>query len=293
MTYPPAQPPQDGQGPGDGYGAGPYGPPPQRPDGAGHQPNPYGTPPVGGQPTAPIPGPYGTPPGPGAQPPYGTTPPPGGQPPYGQTPYPQAPYGPPGYPPAPPGGGSGKRRTALIVGAAVTAVVLVVGGVFLATRGDDGDGGTAKGAESTSAAPTVSDGPTGEPTGEPTEEPSDDPLDEPTEEPTEEPADDPGPAPATGFVGQWREPGGALLTVGQQYTSGEYKGKYPLNILGGEEGILMGMGADAGGGTFRIAVAPYGSTDKSELRAGTCTRVGDSVKIAWDKGGTDTLEWTG
>ncbi|MFI2432538.1 PT domain-containing protein [Streptomyces sp. NPDC018693] len=171
------------------------------------------------------------------------------------------------------------------------ALVLVVGGVVLATKG--GDDGGVQSDSTVSASPTASESASGEPTDEPSSEPSDEPIDEPSDEPSDDPLDAPGPAPATGFVGQWRETGGVLLTVGEKYASGEYAGKHHVNIIGSEEGILVGIGADVSGGAFRIAVAPYGSEDKGELRAGTCTRVGDAVKIAWDKGGTDTLDWVG
>ncbi|WP_234305803.1 hypothetical protein [Nocardiopsis alba] len=110
-------------------------PPPYDPQ--GHFPGPPGTPPQG-------PGPQGPPPGYGQQPPQG--PPPGyvpqGQPPqgppspgYGQ----QPPQGPPGFPPQQPPPGYGpqgpepKKKTGLIVGAAVGAVALigVVGGIAI------------------------------------------------------------------------------------------------------------------------------------------------------------------
>ncbi|WP_329038143.1 PQQ-binding-like beta-propeller repeat protein [Streptomyces sp. NBC_00178] len=120
QTPPPPAPPA-GQ-PGYGY--------PQAP---GAQPG-YGYPQAPGQapgPYAQQPGPYGAPAGPYAQQPG----------PYGQQPtvgygYPQQ------YPGAPapggPGGGPFKRRTAVIVGAAVAVLLVVAGGVFLAT-GDDGE----------------------------------------------------------------------------------------------------------------------------------------------------------
>jgi hypothetical protein len=83
------------------------------------QPDPYGPPP-GGYPQQPQqPGPYGPPPGqhPGQPGPYG--PPPQGPP--------GAPYGQGFQPPAPQ---APKRSKALLIRLAVTAVILVVGGIF-------------------------------------------------------------------------------------------------------------------------------------------------------------------
>ncbi len=110
-------------------------PPPHGPQGP--FPGPPGTPPQG-------PGPQGPPPGHGQQPPQG--PPPGyvpqGQPPQGPPPPGygrQPPQGPPGFPPQQPPPGYGpqgpepKKKTGLIVGAAVGAVALigVVGGIAI------------------------------------------------------------------------------------------------------------------------------------------------------------------
>ena len=138
MTQPPSQPPHGGFGApqnqppqGGGYGAPQTPPPPQGPPQPGYgypqqppqQPGPYGQP---GQPGPYNPGPYGQPQQPG---PYG-------QPGYG---YPQQPQY-PGAPGTPPGGGSNnpfKSKTALIIGAAVVAL-LVVGGTVWAVTGDDG-----------------------------------------------------------------------------------------------------------------------------------------------------------
>ncbi|OIJ62960.1 PQQ-binding-like beta-propeller repeat protein [Streptomyces mangrovisoli] len=144
QTPPPPQaaPPQ----PGYGY---PQQPGPQQPGPYGAQPGPYGQP---GQPYgAAQPGPYGAQPGPYAQPqpghpqqpgPYGVPQQPG---PYGVPPqpgygYPQQP-GHPGAPGTPPPGGRGpfKGRTAVIIGAAVAAL-LVVGGTVFALQGNGDDG---------------------------------------------------------------------------------------------------------------------------------------------------------
>ncbi|MBU9764462.1 hypothetical protein FR943_11480 [Mycobacterium sp. TNTM28] len=147
MTYPPSNPPTPPSGPPEpwqqpyqqggpqGYPSG--GPTPEQPYGApsgapqpGQQPygQPYGAP-YGGpqQPQPPYGAPYGVPqPG---QPPYGA--PYGAQPPYGA---PQQPYG---YPaPTPPGGGNGKW---LAIGAAVLAVVILIGGIAIFALSGDSD----------------------------------------------------------------------------------------------------------------------------------------------------------
>ncbi|MFF1833789.1 PQQ-binding-like beta-propeller repeat protein [Streptomyces sp. NPDC058231] len=139
-TPPPAQPgygyPQaPEQAPGYGY--------PQQP---GQQPGPYGQP----GPYVQQPGPYGQQPGPyGQQPgPYGQQPQPG----YG---YPQQQYpGAPG-PAGTGGGGPFKGRPAVLIGAAVAALLVIGGGVFLATSGG-GDGKKPVAHGSTDAKPSVS-----------------------------------------------------------------------------------------------------------------------------------------
>ncbi|MEU0049291.1 PQQ-binding-like beta-propeller repeat protein [Streptomyces sp. NPDC006309] len=120
----PQAPPAQG-----GFGAPPppVGPPPQPQPGYGYpqQPGPY----------AGAPGPYGYPQPPQQPGPYG-----GPQPGYGhpqQPPYPGAPGGPfPGGPGKP----ASRKRTALIIGAAVAAL-LVIGGTVYAVTSGDGDGG--------------------------------------------------------------------------------------------------------------------------------------------------------
>ncbi|GAA2619675.1 PQQ-binding-like beta-propeller repeat protein [Streptomyces axinellae] len=112
MTQPPPPPP-------------PNQPPNQPPNPPHQQPGPYGPPPQG-------------------QPPYAQSP--YAQPSYPRSPYPQAPYGPPPHAPAPgggAGGGSGGSRPGsrvLGIIAAVVAVVLVAGGIWMFS-GDDEDGG--------------------------------------------------------------------------------------------------------------------------------------------------------
>ncbi|MEV6262152.1 hypothetical protein AB0M42_15565 [Streptomyces sp. NPDC051784] len=119
---------------------GPYG---QQPGPYGQQPGPYGQPPQGppqGQPGYGYPqqAPQGVPPQ--QQPPqpgYGYPQQPG---PYGQQP-PTPPYGgPQGYPGMPPQPGAPKKKTGLIIGAAVVALAVVAGGVyFLTSGGGNGD----------------------------------------------------------------------------------------------------------------------------------------------------------
>ncbi|MEV6804414.1 PQQ-binding-like beta-propeller repeat protein [Streptomyces sp. NPDC051129] len=170
---PPQQPPpgygypqQPAPGP---YGAapGPYGAPQQPgPYGAQPQPGPYGAPqqpgPYGAQ---PQPGPYGAPQQPG---PYGGGPQPG----YGHPP--QPPY--PGMPGAAPGGPAGapraRKKTALVIGAAVAAL-LVVGGTVFALGG--GDGGSDGGDDGKKPVAGRSDGPTHSATASPTTSGGEDP----------------------------------------------------------------------------------------------------------------------
>ncbi|MGW0560120.1 outer membrane protein assembly factor BamB family protein [Streptomyces sp. NPDC003016] len=160
MSQPPNQPPQGGFGAPQDPRQQPPQPPAQPPQAPPAPPGPPGAPPQQppappgyGYPQAPPPG-YGYPgqePGqPGQAGPYGQQPGPYGQPqpgPYGQPqpgPYGQpqpGPYG--GYPgaPAPGNGGNGgpfKGRPAVIIGAALAAVLVVGGGVYLATSGDGG-----------------------------------------------------------------------------------------------------------------------------------------------------------
>ncbi|MFE2088365.1 PQQ-binding-like beta-propeller repeat protein [Streptomyces sp. NPDC059460] len=135
---PPAQPPQMPAAPPapptpqPGYG---YPPAPGQEPGYGYpqQPGPYSQP----GPYAQQSGPYGQQPGP-----YGQQPGPYGQPPqpgygYPQQQYPGAPV--PGGPAGPGGGSAFKGKPAVIIGAAVAALLVIGGGVFLATSGGDGD----------------------------------------------------------------------------------------------------------------------------------------------------------
>ncbi|MFD3606879.1 hypothetical protein ACFWXA_02215 [Streptomyces atroolivaceus] len=126
---------------------GPYG---QQPGPYGQQPGPYGGPPPQGPPQGqpgygyPQQAPQGVPPQ--QQPPQGYGYPQGQQPgPYGQQP-PTPPYGgQQAYPGMPPQPGAPKKKTGLIVGAAVVALAVVAGGVWFLTSG----GGTSDVADST------------------------------------------------------------------------------------------------------------------------------------------------
>ncbi|MFE9823632.1 PQQ-binding-like beta-propeller repeat protein [Streptomyces sp. NPDC005791] len=147
QTPPPAQPgygyPQaPGAQPGHGY---PQAPGQAAPGPYAQQPGPYG-----GAPS----GPYGAPAGPYAQQPG----------PYGQQPgygYPQQQY--PGAPvPGGSGGGPFKGKPAVIIGAALAALLVVGGGIYLATSGggDEKDpvAKSSSGAPDPSVSPTVDQG---------------------------------------------------------------------------------------------------------------------------------------
>ncbi|MFJ8883949.1 hypothetical protein ACIRJR_11110 [Streptomyces sp. NPDC102402] len=135
------QPPQGQPGP-YGQQPGPYG---QQPGPYGQQPGPYGGQPPQGPPQGqpgygyPQQAPQGVPPQ--QQPPqpgYGY--PQGQQPgPYGQQP-PTPPYGgQQAYPGMPPQPGAPKKKTGLIIGAAVVALAVVAGGVYFLTSGGSGN----------------------------------------------------------------------------------------------------------------------------------------------------------
>ncbi|MFI9614901.1 PQQ-binding-like beta-propeller repeat protein [Streptomyces sp. NPDC052023] len=177
MTQPPNQPPGGGFGapqdqpPGGGFGApqdprqsGGFGapqppaqgtppPPAQPPQGPPQPPQPPHAPPQPGYGYPQQPGPYGTP-GPYGQPqqpgPYGP------QPGYG---YPQPQY--PGAPGTPPGAGSRnpfRGKPALAVGAAVAALLLIGGTVYVVTSGD-GDDKKPVAEQSDDPKPSASDAP--------------------------------------------------------------------------------------------------------------------------------------
>ncbi|MFE7388106.1 PQQ-binding-like beta-propeller repeat protein [Streptomyces sp. NPDC057582] len=154
MTQPPSQqPPQGGFGAPQEPPQGSPQPPAQSPQMPAAPPAPPTPQPGYGYPQAPgqepgygypqQPGPYSQP-GPYAQQPgpYGQQPGPYGQPPqpgygYPQQQYPGAPV--PGGPAGPGGSSAFKGKPAVIIGAAVAALLVIGGGVFLATSGGDGD----------------------------------------------------------------------------------------------------------------------------------------------------------
>ncbi|MFJ6436716.1 PQQ-binding-like beta-propeller repeat protein [Streptomyces sp. NPDC091416] len=158
MSQPPGQQPPQG-----GFGA-PYDPPPGSypPPAAPQQPaGPYGAQPAPQQPAGPYgaqPGPYGNQPGPYNQPPQGFG---YGYPPQQPQPGHAYPTQPPTQPPppgGPRGGGRFRGRTGMLLGG-LLAVVLLAGGIWLAT-GDDGKP-TANGGHSSappSPAPTLDQG---------------------------------------------------------------------------------------------------------------------------------------
>ncbi|MFI5685651.1 hypothetical protein [Streptomyces sp. NPDC051636] len=252
------QPP--GWPPQGGYGA------PQQPQQPPY-PGPYAPQPPAqapGQVPGQVPNPYA------AQPAYG-----GGQ------------YG--AYPPPPPeSGGRNKRKPALVVAGAVAAVALIGGGIYLATS-DGGSNGNNKPLAhvSESVDPSASSSPT-----DATEGPED-----PSEEESSPASDDAtATAPATGFQGQWQDDDNKTLTIGEEYTAGDYKGKHPLSYIdAGGKGILTGLGVDRGDGTFRLVLSPMStkSAKEDDYVAATLTRSGGSVDIEWDDGGSDTLAYVG
>lgn len=164
------------------------------------------TPPAGPPPVPPVPpvGPPATPPTPSSAPdlvkaseaptmlpstpppfgaPAGPPPPPAGPPTPGQYESFSVPQGPPyaGQPAGPSGpGGSGKNRTPILIGAAVLALLLVIG-IVVAVVASGGDDEPEAGRD---PAPTSTD-PTEDPTDVPTDEPTDDPSAPTTDEPTE------------------------------------------------------------------------------------------------------------
>ncbi|AEN10494.1 MULTISPECIES: PQQ-binding-like beta-propeller repeat protein [unclassified Streptomyces] len=156
---PPAGPPP--AQPGYGYPQPPAGQPgygyPQAPGPYAQQPGPYGQQPG---PYAQQPGPYGQPGAPG---PYGQ---PGAPGPYGQPGQPGHGYPQQQYPGAPAPGGSGggffKGKPGIVIGAAVAALLVVGGGIYLATSGgDDPERPVAEASGDTdgpSASPTVDEG---------------------------------------------------------------------------------------------------------------------------------------
>ncbi|MBC3991145.1 hypothetical protein H8N00_20165 [Streptomyces sp. AC563] len=279
---PAARPPQPGHEYGQPLGAPAYGQPPgygQPPQGTpqGGPASPYGQPQPGPYGAPQQPGPYGQPqqaPGPYQQPgPYGAQQPT----PYGQ---PQPPYG--GYP-APPGGGRGQRRTALIVGAVVAALLVISGGVYLATRDDDGDGKKPVAQPSTDA--TVTATPSTEPSGSPTEaRPSDDAY----PSPSASDVPDLGPT-GTGIEGVWRSSkDGRMLAMAKSTQSGANRGgaalvKGDLSCKGLREERTPGK-------TWRLALLCERGGKQDKSLGGDVTLNGDTVTVDWDSEATETFD---
>lgn len=213
---------------------------------------------------------------------YGPPPPPPPQQPprypgsYGPPPVPNygVPYG--TYPPPPPTP-PGRNRAAIVVASVVAAVVLIGGGVYFGTNNGDGGANDSKPlADKNTSAPPSESASTAD-----TVDPSSDVTVAP---------------PATGVVGQWQDETDKTLTIGAEYTSGDYVGDYPLSYIDpGGKGILTGMGTDRSDGSFRMVLKSM-STESSSgdgYISATVTRSGDSVDITWDDGGIDTLAYVG
>ncbi|MBB5937017.1 hypothetical protein [Streptomyces zagrosensis] len=281
---PPAQPgygfPQQ-----PGQGAAPYGQDPQ----AG-QPAPYGQPAYGqsayGQPTQGNPaspyghqqqtGPYGQQPYPAD--PYGQQPGP-----YGQQ---QQPYGGGGYPapPGPPHNGRGSRKTALIAGSVVAALLVISGGVYVATRDDD-DGDkkpVAQHSEDVSATPQ----PTVEPPGTP-----DDAL--PSETVTESPSAT-GPSDlvptGTGIDGVWRSnKDGRMLAMAASGQNVNGKGRAGAALVKGDLECKGQREERTPGKTWRLALLCERGGKQDKNLGGDVTLDGDTVTVNWDSQGTETF----
>ncbi|MGW7417862.1 outer membrane protein assembly factor BamB family protein [Streptomyces sp. NPDC054863] len=171
MSQPPNQPPQGGfgapQDPNAPQGGAPQGPPPGAPQPPPGPPQMPAGPPQGPPPGQPG---YGYPQGPPSaadnpyaqqaapQQGYGYPGQPGQPGPYAQQPQPGYGYpGQPGQPGAPAPGGNGpqnKQKLLLIVGAAVAALIVIAGGIYLVSGGE----------KEPIAKPTTGAGPSGAPT---------------------------------------------------------------------------------------------------------------------------------
>ncbi|MER7941445.1 hypothetical protein [Streptomyces sp. NPDC094458] len=266
MSQPPPWPPQqpDGRPPAQPP-AQPYAPPPAQPPAQPYEPAQAGSGnPYGGQPVADNP--YATqqpaqPQQPPQPPPYGAYPPP-----------PQGPGTPP--PPAP-----GKRRTPLIVGAALVALVLIGGGVWFAlgTGGeDDPKGPVAEG--SASASPSVSAAPSGSEETPPEESPSPSVAPTPT---------------GTGLQAVWRTSGSTMLGLGEEYLDEPARINAVLTTADGLdcEGRWQ---KDERGDFLEMALLckEDGVRVKSKDRIGNLEQTGDTLSVEWKKGatGTETFE---
>ncbi|MFB7913896.1 hypothetical protein [Streptomyces sp. NPDC056061] len=267
-SAPPATPPQPGHGR-------PQAPPPGVPV-AG---NPYAQPGYGAQPGGAQPGP-----GYGAQPSsYGGHPPqyghlPGGP---GQMPG-QMPGQVPGAVPPGQAPGPGKRRTGIVVAAAVVALAVVAGGVwFVVDRGDDASP-VAK--ESPSASASGRSGgeeslPTVQPPPEVSETPDRNPY---VPEPT-----------GTGLQAVWKGPNSIMLALGEAYVDEparinailsdghglECKGRWQKD----ESGDFLEVG---------LLCRQDGARVEDKDRVGNLSQNGDMLTVKWNKGATGEEKYT-
>ncbi|MFJ6883862.1 hypothetical protein ACIQRC_03370 [Streptomyces californicus] len=287
-----AQPVQDAPPQGYGYGTaqpGPHGGPQSGPYGAA-QSGPYGGPqsgPYGG----PQPGPYGTaqtaphgadpqdqPPGP-----YGSPGPPG-------APGPYASPAPGGFPPPQPGPPAPRKKTGLVVVAAVLALAVVGGGIWFAVgRGNDDASDTAKPPAPVAAPSESGPGESPEPA-----DPTADPEDEPSASPPAR-SDNPFvPRPTgTGLQAVWKLPDSTMLGLGDEFADQPARINAILSFRGGLE-CKGRWQEDESGGFLEMALLceEDGVRVKSKDRVGNLRQNGDKLTVTWKKGatGTDTFE---
>ncbi|MFF9589273.1 hypothetical protein ACF1FX_08580 [Streptomyces sp. NPDC014646] len=268
---PPAAPPQPAPGR-------PQAPPPGVPV-AG---NPYAQPgyaepghaqPGYAQPGGPQPSPYG-----GYPPPHGPLP--GGP---GQAPGPgQIPGQAPG--PVPPGQtpGPGKRRTGLIVTAAVVALAVVAGGVWFAVgRGDD-------------APPAAKESPSASPSG-----PGSGSEKLPTVQPPSEESQTPDRNPyvpeptGTGLQAVWKGPASGMLALGDAYVDEPARVNAILSDGDGFE-CKGRWQKDESGDFLEVALLcrQDGARVEDKDRVGNLSQNGDTLTVKWNRGatGSETFE---
>ncbi|MEU1631154.1 hypothetical protein ABZ746_39140, partial [Streptomyces sp. NPDC020096] len=119
-------------------------------------------------------------------------------------------------------------------------MVLVAGGVYLATSG--GSGGSKPVADKSASAQV-----NGSASPQSSVSATDDMGGSPADEPTDGSATPPS---ATGFEGQWQDGSGKTLTIGSKYTLGQCEGDYSVGCIdpGGSVGVLLGLGMDRSDG---------------------------------------------
>ncbi|MFE9725462.1 hypothetical protein ACFYQ5_18145 [Streptomyces sp. NPDC005794] len=236
--------------------------PPQQPPGAQPPPQPpYGPPqtgagnPHGGRPVPDNPYAAQQPP---QLPPYGAYPPP---------------LRGPGTPVSP---APGKRRTPLIVGAGLVALVLIGGGVWFAvgTGGDDDPKApVAKGSSSASASPTA------------TEE-------TPVEPPSPPPSLMPSPT-GTGLQAVWRASDSTMLGLGDEHTDEPARINAVLTTADGLD--CEGRWQEDESGDFlemALLCKEDGVRVAGKDRVGNLEQTGNTLTVEWAKGadGTETFE---